>query len=160
MEPFYALLAICAGNSLVPVNSPHKGQWHGALVFSLIAAWINGWVNNREAGDLRRNRGHYDVIVMRWDTIRDQGLTEVITWIFNSICVCVFFNQDGIDWTTESILRISNCTMGIFYCHFGKEHVAWYYCKACFNNTQLEKLRAEFHINTEADMLQSKPTAK
>ena len=24
----------------------------------------NGWVNNREAGDLRRYRGHYDVIVM------------------------------------------------------------------------------------------------
>ena len=26
--------------------------------------WINGWVNNREAGDLRRHRAHYDVIVM------------------------------------------------------------------------------------------------
>ena len=24
----------------------------------------NGWVNNREAGDLRRHRGHYDVNVM------------------------------------------------------------------------------------------------
>ena len=47
-----------------PVNSPHKGQWRGALMFSLICVWINGWVNNREAGDLRRHRGHYDVIVM------------------------------------------------------------------------------------------------
>ena len=47
-----------------PVNSPHKGQWRGALVFSLICAWINGWVNNREAGDSRRHRAHYDVIVM------------------------------------------------------------------------------------------------
>ena len=35
-----------------PVNSPHKGQWHGALMFSLICIWINGWVNNREAGDV------------------------------------------------------------------------------------------------------------
>ena len=26
--------------------------------------WINGWVNNREAGDLRRYRAHYDVIVI------------------------------------------------------------------------------------------------
>ena len=25
-----------------------NGQWHGALMFSLICAWINGWVNNRE----------------------------------------------------------------------------------------------------------------
>ena len=48
-----------------PVNSPHKGQWRGALKFTLICARINGWVNNREAGDLRRYRAHYDVIVMR-----------------------------------------------------------------------------------------------
>ena len=38
-----------------PVNSPHKGQWR---------AWIHAWVNNREAGDLRRYRTHYDVTVM------------------------------------------------------------------------------------------------
>ena len=47
-----------------PVNSPHKGQWCGALIFSLICARINGWVNNGEAGDLRRHRAHYDVTVM------------------------------------------------------------------------------------------------
>ena len=47
-----------------PVNSPHKGQWRRALVFSLICVWINDWVNNREAGDLRCYRAHYDVIVM------------------------------------------------------------------------------------------------
>ena len=47
-----------------PVNSPHKGQWRGALVFSLICAWIHGWVNNREVGDLRRHRAHYDTTVM------------------------------------------------------------------------------------------------
>ena len=41
-----------------PVNSPHKGQWRRALLFSLICTWINGWVNNREAGDLRRHRAH------------------------------------------------------------------------------------------------------
>ena len=46
------------------VNSPHKGQWRRALMFSLICVWINGWVNNREARDLRRLRAHYDVIVM------------------------------------------------------------------------------------------------
>ena len=47
-----------------PVNFPHKGQWRGALMFSLIYVWINDWANNREAGDLRRQHGHYDVIVM------------------------------------------------------------------------------------------------
>ena len=43
------------------VNSPHKGQWRGALIFSL----IYGWVNNREADDLRRHRAQYGVTVQR-----------------------------------------------------------------------------------------------
>ena len=47
-----------------PVNSPLKGQWLGALIFSLICTRINDWVNNGEAGDLRRYRVHYDVTVM------------------------------------------------------------------------------------------------
>ena len=51
------------GIHLSPVNSPHKGTWRGALMFSLICAWINGWVNNHDAGDLRLLRSHYDVIV-------------------------------------------------------------------------------------------------
>ena len=47
-----------------PVNAPHKGQWRRALMFYLICAWINGWTNNREAGDSRCECAHYDVIVM------------------------------------------------------------------------------------------------
>ena len=65
---------ITIGNSLLPVNSPHKGQWCGALMFSLICIWTNGWVNNRNSGDLRRHRTHYDVTVLglpgileKWD---------------------------------------------------------------------------------------------
>ena len=41
-----------------PVNSPHKGQWRGALMFSLICDWINDWINNRQAGDLRSYPAH------------------------------------------------------------------------------------------------------
>ena len=47
-----------------PVNSPHKGPWRGALIFSLICAWTNCWVNNRESGDLRRHRAQYNVTLM------------------------------------------------------------------------------------------------
>ena len=47
-----------------PVNSPHKGQWREAFMFSLIYAWINCWVNNLKAGDLRHYHAHYDVTVM------------------------------------------------------------------------------------------------
>ena len=87
METFSALLALCAGNSPVPVNSPHKGQWRGALMFSLIWARINDWVNNRKAGDLRRHRGHCDVNVMilkidgdTWTNLSIQLLSTKQTW--------------------------------------------------------------------------------
>ena len=43
-----------------------KGEWRGALMFSLIYVWTNGWVNTRDAGDLRRHRAHYDVTVIEW----------------------------------------------------------------------------------------------
>ena len=64
METFSASLPICTGIHRPPVNSPQKVQWLGALMFSLICAWINGWVSNGAAGDLRRHRAHYDPTVM------------------------------------------------------------------------------------------------
>ena len=72
METFSALLAICAG------NSPHKGLWRGALTVSLICARINGWVNNREAGDLRRHRTHYDVTVVFFFLLPEQAFEETV----------------------------------------------------------------------------------
>ena len=60
-----------------PVDSHHKGQWHGALMFSLICPWTNGWANIRDGGDLRRHCAHYDVTVMTAQTtfiyIKDPG---------------------------------------------------------------------------------------
>ena len=47
-----------------PVDSHHKGQWRGALMFSLICAWTNGWASNQDAGELRRNCAYYDVTVI------------------------------------------------------------------------------------------------
>ena len=84
METFSALLALCvgnsAGNSPVPVNYPHKGQWRGDLIFSLVCAWINGWVNHREAVDLRRYRTHYDVTVMAfWSCLFLSNQTRRLT---------------------------------------------------------------------------------
>ena len=60
METFPRYWPIVRGIHRSPVNSPHKGQWHGAWVFSLICAWSIGWVNNRDAGDLGHHRPHYD----------------------------------------------------------------------------------------------------
>ena len=52
------------GNHRSAVGGPHKGQWRGALMFSLICAWANGSVNNWYAGDLRRHRAYYGVTVV------------------------------------------------------------------------------------------------
>ena len=35
----------------------HIGQWRGALMFSLIRPWQNGWLNNQDDGDLRQAIG-------------------------------------------------------------------------------------------------------
>ena len=64
MEAFSRYWPFVRGIHQSRVNSPHKDQWCGALMFSLICVWINGWVNTREASDLRRYHAHYDVIVM------------------------------------------------------------------------------------------------
>ena len=57
METFSALLVLLCGEFT-------EGQWRGALMFPLICARLNACVNNREAGDLRRHRTHYDIIVI------------------------------------------------------------------------------------------------
>ena len=92
-----------------PVNSPHKEQWRGALMLCLICAWINDWINNPEAGDLRRRRTHYDIIVMTilfslvstwWqasnDTILFSSNAKITTLImlFSSSCYCNLINND------------------------------------------------------------------
>ena len=62
METFPRYWPFVRGIHRSPVNSPHKGQWRGAFMFTLICACINGWVNTRKAGDVRRI--HYDVTAM------------------------------------------------------------------------------------------------
>ena len=49
METFSALLALCAGNSSVPVNSLHKGQWRGALIF-FFHLHLNKWLSKQPRG--------------------------------------------------------------------------------------------------------------
>ena len=70
METFSELLTLCEGNHQSSVNSPHKGQWRRALMFSLISAWTNVWANNRGAGDLIRNRTDCDVTALQWRHMR------------------------------------------------------------------------------------------
>ena len=72
------------GKPPVTGGSHHKGQWRGTLMFSLICAWTNDWANTPDAGDLRRNRAHYDVTVMNWDKmaafLQTIFLDEFLEW--------------------------------------------------------------------------------
>ena len=81
-----------------PVNSPHKGQWCRTLMFSLICGRINSWVNNGEAGELRRHRAHYDVIIMWWENPqRDSPCLPGPTSLDQSVHPCSYpFRQKGV----------------------------------------------------------------
>ena len=64
MEIYSELLALCSGNSSVPIEFPSQRLVTRSFDVSLICTWPNGCVNNRNDGDLRRHRAHYDVNVV------------------------------------------------------------------------------------------------
>ena len=63
-----------------PANSPHKGQWRGTLIFPLIFGWTNGWINNHEAGDLRRHEicCYNDHIALKFKKHLDSAAAKVL----------------------------------------------------------------------------------
>ena len=78
METFSALLAICAGNS--PVTGDFPAQRPVTQNFDVFFARINGWVNNRKAGDLRRHGAHYDITVMNLILAKSLQLISKSRW--------------------------------------------------------------------------------
>ena len=87
-----------------PVNSPHKGQWRETLMFSLICAWTNDWVNHGNAGDLKRHRTHYDVTLMRMWNVSICTYVSVIRYAFVCFCVnvlCVVLSVGETDLLTS-----------------------------------------------------------
>ena len=63
------IMMTSSNGTIFRITGPLCGEFTGPGEFPAqrpvtICAWINDWVNNREAGDLRRHRGHYDVNVM------------------------------------------------------------------------------------------------
>ena len=82
-------------------------------MFSLICAWINGWVNNREAGDLRRHRAHYDVVVMLDDIICvvRSGETPVSeTPVMPKLIMLIYpgRNQWNLRWVTLKLILVTD----------------------------------------------------
>ena len=85
METISALLTLCVGNSSVTGEFPSQGQWHVALMFSFICAWTNGCANNRDAGDLRHHRAHYDVTVMLYSYVQQWSLLWGVKTLANDL---------------------------------------------------------------------------
>ena len=118
METFSALLALCVAGDCTPspVDSPHKGQWRGALIFSFICGWINGWANNRMASDSRRHSSHYDVIVMF--TFLDSACCWQCYDLFvvygrtpcKTMCGCSFPSAAVHIWASWQIRKIVGCS--------------------------------------------------
>ena len=81
METFSALLDLYVGNSPVTGEFPSQRPVTQSL-HVLNCAWINGYVNKREAGDLRRNRPQYNVIVM--NSTSPWGVIESLVVLFKS----------------------------------------------------------------------------
>ena len=102
---FFASLTLRVGNS--PVNSPHTGQLRVAMIFSLICAWINGWANHRDAGDLRRHRAQYDVTVI-FLAITTGLISRCVRWIATAIHLKI-----GYLVTCSSLLQTGAVTTAI-----------------------------------------------
>ena len=77
MDTLFALLAICAGNSPVTGAFPTPKSVTRSFDVFFTCSWIHGWVNNRDAGDLRRHRDGYDVTVIDKNTFDYAKLSTV-----------------------------------------------------------------------------------
>ena len=120
METISVLLALSP-----PVNPPHKGQWRGALMFSLICAWPHGSVNNRNAGDLRRHRAHYDATVMLHRSRRWYGAVshQTITPANDDPILCRHAVSLGHDKLTNPwVIWLNQIYIQFIYCGI------WYIC--------------------------------
>ena len=104
----------------IPVNSPHKGQWHGALMFSLICVWINASVNNQDTGDLRCHCAHYDVIVMDW-WIQLTKKTPSLTLMGDLWCVLHEFDKSDPNFSILNLNLNSSCIsyINVLLCYLG-----------------------------------------
>ena len=93
METFSAVLALCfeRGIRWSSVDSPHKCQWRGALIFSLIYAWTNGWANTRDAEDLGSHCAHYEVTVMSNITTTRQSATKNRKCLITMLYIGIYF---------------------------------------------------------------------
>ena len=103
METFSALLAICAGNSPVPDEFPAQRPVTRSFDIFFDLRLDKRWINNREAGDLRRYFAHCDVTVM--DTLKALGKIDWYNTKPKDSTVCTILMM-FVDYSSSSILLL------------------------------------------------------
>ena len=99
-----------SNGNIVRVSGHLCGEFtgpRGVLMCSLMRAWINGWVNIREAGDLRPHRAHYDVTVMKTHEFRLLGFSDYVD------CVIVRYSEECSPFPSCRVLPTA-CRINIY----------------------------------------------
>ena len=117
METFSALLAICAGNSPVPGEFPGQRPVTQSFDVFFDLRLNNGWVNNREAGDLRRCRAHYDVIVM---------LQKMHIILLCFYWIWLYMMMSDLQFFLEYVYMYIYVYMYVAFCLFLKSFICWH----------------------------------
>ena len=99
------------------VNSPQKDQWRGALMFSLICAWMNGWVNNHEAGDLRCHHSHYYCnVALSHRYVHTYGLS-LDKVVLRRHCKLSYLQDSKVHPACVTLQQKTNCTKIVIWHH-------------------------------------------
>ena len=96
-----------------PADCSCKGQC-GAFMFSLICVWTNGWVNNRDAGDLRRHRAILPSLPKLWSHWTSRLLSfmiwYVLAWVADFLstvsAIRLFPLPSSLTWPTQPVLHV------------------------------------------------------
>ena len=108
-------------------------------MFSLICAWINGWVNNGEACDLRRHLAHYDVTVMTaliFFRTPVELVNVVWSFAFRNTAVMEPATKHFVWWKavkTDAKYRCSQCNHIFIYIYSYNSHVCFVGLKMIFS---------------------------
>ena len=126
------------------VSSPNKGQWCGALMFSLICTWTNSWVNNRHAGDLRHHCSHYDITVMQIDAelrvfVIWESFSNGLTLWINPLIYLKPHNMFMPNYKIKHVLHIYPKSLNDIWVSWGWSHIKGWGCSGkiweTFTNT-------------------------
>ena len=100
----FRVTALCEGNS--PATGEFPSQRPVTRSFDVLfdMRWINGWVNNRVAGDLRRNHADYDVTEMPAEVLGTMSWSNLTNLnLFYSIHYITIFPIPL--WVSEAVIK-------------------------------------------------------